>query len=156
MGDPLTIGLAGGAAMGLLTNAEKRKQHKKDMKVQATREETSPWTGVHGQYESAPGVMGDMAGGLSTGASMGLNYQSMQNQQALQQQMLKNQTDLTKSQIGVNNAQAAAPAVIPAQGATLMGPNQNLQQMQLMQEIERLKAEKANAAYNAAAMNYSR
>lgn len=134
-----------GAGMGLIQNAEKKKQYKKDMQVQAIKEETSPWTGMHGQYESAPGMMGDVAGGMATGASMGMNYQNMQNQSKLNEMMLANEMEKQK-QLGLIKPVAQPKAApLPVSDGT-----DDLQSIMLAEEMKKKKGMGAQRTITAA------
>lgn len=51
--------------------------------LQARTAELSPWTGIKPQAVKKANVLGSMLGAGMTGASLGQNYQTMQNRQQL-------------------------------------------------------------------------
>ena len=71
--DPITIGLIGGAGLGLLGSAQKRKQQKMTADMRAAEIEASPWTGqgASTQISYAPSAWADLAQGGLGGAQLG-------------------------------------------------------------------------------------
>ncbi len=71
--DPITIGLIGGAGLGLLGNAQKKKQQQMSANIRAAEIEASPWTGnaPSTQLQYAPSQWADLAQGGLGGAQLG-------------------------------------------------------------------------------------
>lgn len=87
--DPLTIGLLGGAALGLgKSYLVDKPQEKKDRMVAAETARWSPWTHMQPEAVKRANPFGDALQFGSTGAQMG---QGMQNQQ-MYNGYLQNQT----------------------------------------------------------------
>jgi hypothetical protein len=82
--EPVTMALlmGGSAGLGLLGNAQKRKQQQMTADMRAAEIEASPWTGQgpSTQISYAPSQWADLAQGAVGGAQLGMGIENMQAQ----------------------------------------------------------------------------